>query len=228
MTAAITGETTPVPTRDPAPAASSGDSKAPAMRFWHACRPAEGTIVVPYLRFRCIEYLSRMGLRFMEAAKHPCGRRLPCMAAVLVDVDGHRTAVHRTFLKQDGTGKAPFDPPRMTLGRVRGAAVRLYEATDSLVVAEGIESALAAAQVLEKPAWAAVSAGNLADNLALPSAIREVIIAADNDKPGLRSANRAAARWKAEGRTVRLAVPDRAGADFNDVLRDREAARAGK
>ena len=95
-------------------------------------------------------------------------------------------------------------------------------------MAEGIESALAAAKVLEKPAWAAVSAGNLADNLVLPSAIREVTIAADNDKPGLRSANRAAARWKAEGRTVRLAVPDRAGADFNDVLRDREAARAGK
>ena len=120
LTAAITGETTPVPARDPVPAASSGDSKAPPMRFWHACRPAEGTIVVSYLRIRCIEYSTSMRLRFMEAAKHPCGRRLPCMVAVLIDVDGHRTAVHRTFLKQDGTGKTPFDPARMnSWGRPR-------------------------------------------------------------------------------------------------------------
>ena len=115
----------------------------------------------------------------------------------------------------------------MTLGPVRGAAVRLHEATDVLVIGEGIETSLSAAKILGRPAWAAVSAGNMANHLTLPPAIRDVIVAADNDPPGLRAANRAVARWKAEGRTVRLAVPDRAGADFNDVLRDREAARAG-
>jgi hypothetical protein len=36
------------------------------------------------------------------------------------------------------------------------------------------------------------------------------------------------ARFKAEGRRVRLAVPDKAGADFNDLLREREASRAGR
>ena len=225
LTAAITGDAAPAPAREPAPAETASGGKAAAMRFLHACRPAEGTIVVPYLRSRLLE--SVPGLLFMEAARHPSGKRFPCMVAVLVDIEGHRVAVHRTFLAPGGAGKAGVDPPRMTLGPVRGAAVRLHEATECLVVGGGIETSLAAAKVLGMPAWAAVSAGNMADHLALPQDIRDVIVAADNDPPGLRAANRAVARWKAEGRTVRLAVPDRAGADFNNVLRDREAARAG-
>ena len=49
-----------------------------------------------------------------------------------------------------------------------------------------------------------------------------VVIAADHDGPGLKAAEAAADRWQSEGRRVRIARPDRAGADFNDILRERE------
>lgn len=161
-------------------------------------------------------------LAFLPAAKHPSGQRLPAMVAQLRDLGGGLTAVHRTFLTGDGR-KAAVDPVRMTLGRVAGAAVRLHDATDRLVIAEGIETALAASILLDRPAWAAVSAGNMGEALALPEVIRDIIIAADNDAPGLRAAAQAAVRWKAEGRAVRIVRPDKQGSDFNDLLRERAA-----
>jgi DNA primase len=48
-----------------------------------------------------------------------------------------------------------------------------------------------------------------------------VVIAVDNDAPGKAAAARAAARFRAEGRRVQFAMPDRPGDDFNDVLRTR-------
>ena len=67
------------------------------------------------------------------------------------------------------------------------------------------------------PSWAALSAVGL-ERLVLPELVAEVVIAADNDPRGVQAANVAAARWQAEGRMVRIALPP-AGQDFNDVLR---------
>jgi len=54
--------------------------------------------------------------------------------------------------------------------------------------------------------------------MVLPPMVRAVVIAADSDGPGRRAAHRAARRWLAEGRAVRIALPDLPGQDFNDVL----------
>ena len=51
-------------------------------------------------------------------------------------------ALHRTYLMQDGSGKAQVEPPKAMLGNVSGGAVRLAKASGPLVVAEGIETAL--------------------------------------------------------------------------------------
>jgi putative DNA primase/helicase len=149
------------------------------------------------------------------------------MIALLHDAAGRPVAVHRTFLHvgRDAVTKAKVDPVRMTLGSVRGAAVRLWPAAPRLVVGEGIETTIAAAMLLGLPGWAAVSAGNLGEAMALPPVAREVVLAADNDPVGQREAERAAQRWAAEGRTVRIAVPDAPGTDFNDVLMQRCRAR---
>jgi len=63
--------------------------------------------------------------------------------------------------------------------------------------------------------------------------VRSVVVAADHDLvdangrcPGPDAAEAAARRWEAEGRLVRVILPDLPGSDFNDVLRARKAAHA--
>lgn len=88
--------------------------------------------------------------------------------------------------------KATIEPVRMTLGAVRAAAVGLWPVGPRLVVAEGIGTTIAAAMLLRLPAWAAVSAGNRGEAVALPPAVREVLIAADADAPGRYAGGRQA------------------------------------
>jgi putative DNA primase/helicase len=164
-------------------------------------------------------------LRFLPDASHPSRVRLPAMVAAVRDVAGNLTAIHRTFLAPPGI-KAAIEPQRASLGAVAGGAVRLWPVAAELVVGEGIETSLAAAHLLHLPAWAAVSAGNLADAMKLPAEVRAVVIAADHDPPGIKAARAAAARWRQEGRRVRIATPDRAGADFADMVAERRSRPA--
>jgi phage/plasmid primase-like uncharacterized protein len=150
------------------------------------------------------------------------------LAAIRDTRTGELRAVHRTYLRPDGTSKAEIEPAKASLGPVAGCAVMLDELREGvpLIVGEGIESALSAAALIGGSAWSAVSAGNLA-TLSLPPlpACPVVVIAADPDAPGLRAAGAAARHWRAEGRSVRIAVPENPGYDFNDLLRARLAAR---
>lgn len=228
LTRALLGDgaaRSPMPASSPNP--DDADRRRAAMDLWEKGQPlAPGDPVTAYLAGRQVPPPAGAPLRYLREAKHPSGARLPCMLGLVTDAAGRGAALHRTFLAPGGAGKTTMDPARMTLGQVKGGAVRLHPHGPRLAVAEGVETSLSAALLLGLPAWAAVSAGNLGDFLALPAEVREVIIAADHDAPGRAAAQRAAARWKAEGRTVRIALPDKAGADFNDLLRER-AARAG-
>ncbi len=98
----------------------------------------------------------------------------------------------------------------------------------TLLVGEGVETCLAAMQATSQPAWAALSTAGLVA-LALPASVRSVVILADHDPSGAgeRAARTAAARWLAEGRRVRIALPPEPGADFADVLLGRAYAAIG-
>jgi putative DNA primase/helicase len=159
-------------------------------------------------------------LRFRGDCHHPEGGRLGAMVALVQDVAGAPVAVHRTYLNRSRDAKTSVEPAKASLGPVWGSAVRLHDTAPELVIGEGIESSASAALLLALPAWAAVSAGNLAKGLVLPPAVRSVIVAADPDPQGERAAVSAAQRWRAEGRTARIARPTGSG-DFNDVLRSR-------
>ena len=221
LTAAVLGEGG-APIVRAADTRPNDDKRDLAARLWQDALPARGTIAETYLAGRGLALPPELVVRFLGNAKHaPSGKRFGAMLCRMDDAAGRIVAVHRTFLAPGGAGKAPVDPPKMTLGPTRGAAVRLWPAADRLIVAEGIETALAAAALLRAPAWAATSAGNLGDMLALPAVVREVIVAADHDPPGLAAAQRAAARWKAEGRAVKIAKPDQPGKDFADLAKAR-------
>ena len=94
------------------------------------------------------------------------------------------------------------------------------------MVGEGIESCLAAMLETGLPACAALSAGGI-ESLILPITVRRVIILADNDTNyrGQKAAWKAAQRWTAESRSVRIAMPPETDTDFNDLLTQYAASR---
>lgn len=205
----------------PSPPQQKSSSLEAAQAMWHRSQPAHGTIVQTYLHAR--GYLGPIptALRYVTG-KHPSdGQFHPLMLAgvVLIRDPPRFAGVHRTFLRQDGLGKAMLDPDKMTLGDIRGACVPLGNAplASKVAVSEGIETGLSVQQATDIPTLAALSAGGI-KALVLPAGVQEVFIAADPDDVGMKAAEAAARRWHAEGRIVRIVKPPE-GSDFNDLAR---------
>ncbi|MGI4951203.1 MAG: DUF7146 domain-containing protein [Janthinobacterium lividum] len=214
-------EWTPPPAPDPADVEKARASKqAAAVRLWNGAIPCADTPAAAYLIGRGLSALTGCReLRYRADTWHAERGRHPALIARVRNVNGNQVAVHRTYLTSDGR-KAALDPPKASLGPVWGSAIHLGEPDLNLVVAEGIETAASAGLLLNLPAWAAISAGNMAAGLILPNDVYRVTIAADADGPGRKAAQDAAARWRGEGRHVSIATPNRSGADFNDVLQE--------
>ena len=208
----------PKPTEDDAAKRARGATDA--LKLWAGSETTiTATPVEAYLRSRGLAaIIGSSALRYRGDCVHPEERcRFPAMVAGVQDTAGAVVAIHRTYLTRQGA-KAAVEPPKASKGPVWGGAIRIHPVAAEIVVGEGIETSASAGLLLSLPAWAAISAGNLARGLQLPPEVRSVIIAADNDPVGSTAAQDAAIRWRAEGRRVRIARPDRAGADFNDVL----------
>lgn len=193
-----------------------------ARRLWAAARSAEDTATARYLETRGYAGPIPPTLRHLALHRHTTGTDWPVMLGA-VTCWPHRevVAVHRTYLREDGSGKAPVDPAKMTLGPISGGAVRLAPAGPVLALAEGIETALSVMVSTGLPTWACLSAGGLRE-VRIPDTAAEIVIAADNDKNGVGqdAAEALAARLSREGRKVRVLLPPRPGMDFNDMLKE--------
>lgn len=196
---------------------------AQAKQIWTDAQPIAGTIAETYLRSRGITCDLPPTLRFHGACWHGAtARRYPTMVAAVQGAN--LPAVHRTYLRADGSGKADIDPAKLMLGTVAGGAVRLTEGPGPLVVAEGIETALSLASgLLSAPAtiWAALSTSGIR-GLRLPHKPGRLTIATDGDEPGRASGHALADRAHALGWRVSILAPGD-GSDFNDILRERAA-----
>lgn len=145
------------------------------------------------------------------------------MLGQVVNSVGQVVAIHKTYLNVDGS-KADLSPVKKLSraifpGATQGAAIRLFEAGETLAVAEGIETALAVHILADEylPVWAAVSAHGL-ESLEVPSCVKRLIIAADNDASnrGQQAAERLAARQVARGVTCQILIPETVGSDWAD------------
>ena len=105
-----------------------------AKALWHdpATAPIHGTLAETYLRGRGITCALPDSLRFQPNGWHATGHHLPMMLARVDGAAGF--AVHRTYLRADGTGKAAVTPAKAMLGPCAGGAVRLSVAEGLLVV----------------------------------------------------------------------------------------------
>ena len=177
-----------------------------------------------YLASRGITIEPPLSLRWAPELRRPDGTSGPAMVGRIDSIDGELIGISRTWLCRDAAG-IWRRRDRAMLGRASGGAVRLVPAVETLMVGEGIETCLAAMTAKSMPAWAALSTAGLVA-LALPPILRSVVILADHDANGAgeRAARTAAARWLAEGRRVKLAMPPEPGSDFADMLASRFCA----
>lgn len=188
------------------------------------CRPVEAVEeVMRYLLARgCALPPNGSHLLAHPRHRHPSGYVGPALVAVVTHAaTGEPMTLHRTWVRPDGR-KADLDKPRLLWGGLPKAegVVRLWphdEVTLGLAVAEGIESALAAAHGFT-PVWACLDAGNVAALPVLPG-IESLTIVADHDPTGLTKAETCARRWAEAGVEVRVWCSPVQGADFNDHVR---------
>jgi hypothetical protein len=186
-----------------------------ARRIWNAAKDARGTPVDRYLAARGIT-APLSPLRWAPSLRRPDGTHAPAIVARVNGLNGELIGVHRTWLDRNADGQW-HRRDRASLGPVRGGAVRLAPAAETLLIAEGIETALAGMQATGLPAWAALSTSGMVA-LALPPSVRSVIILADHDRNGAgeRAARTATQRWLAEGRSVRVYMSPHVGEDAAD------------
>jgi hypothetical protein len=167
-------------------------------------------------------------LRFHPALWHwPTQMRWPAIVALVRLHNGAELCSHQTFLKPDGSGKAPAEKPRLFPrgGKTDGGGV-WFGAPDperEFLVAEGIESTLSAMRLLGLEAGCAALSDGGITRLLLPHELRRVRIFADNDElgQGLAAAYEARRRWKGEGRIVAISQANEIGQDANDIWRRR-------
>jgi hypothetical protein len=173
-----------------------------ALSLWDEAVPARGTVVEKYLATRGCLLPAPVScgdvLRF-----HPhCtfgAARVPAMVVLMRDVvTGEPIGIHRTALKDDGSGKRimPDDmPAKMMLGRAKGAVVMLQPHGPRLGIAEGIETALSASQIFGIPVWSLMSASGIAACPVIPG-VKRLTIFADQDQAGLAAAAKCATRYE--------------------------------
>lgn len=191
--------------------------EARALACWREAKAIDHTIAETYLRQRGITCDLPDTLRFQPDCWHPTGVHLPAMVAIVEGTP--RMAVHRTYLREDGMGKAKIDPAKAMLGSVKGGAVRLARASGALVICEGIETGLSLASgLLSKPAtvWAALSTSGV-KRLHLPETPGRLTVATDGDEPGREAGRELASRATAAGWAVSL-LPAPDSHDWNDIL----------
>jgi len=205
--------------RAPAP---QGSPEA-ARRLWAISGSIGGTLAEAYLRSRGITDLRNVGaLRFhprcyYRADDHAPTETWPALIASVRDLDGTLTGVHRTWLDPTTRDKAPVATQRKAMGNLLGHAIRFGTALDVMAAGEGIETMLSLRQVMpELPMAAALSANHLAA-LLLPSTLRRLYVARDDDAAGHHAAARLTERAEAAGIEALTLTP--ALGDFNEDLR---------
>ena len=170
-----------------------------AGRIWRETSPLAGTLGEIY--FREHRKLTFDGAQFAHVLRWHKGIR--AVVGLMTDaVTAEPVGIHRTFLEQDGTKRE-----RRMLGRQ--GVVRLSPnefVTTGLGICEGIEDAIAVSLSGWCPIWAATSSGAIA-RFPVINSVEALTVFADADVPGMQAARNCAARWRAEGREVRIALP---------------------
>ena len=192
-----------------------------ARRLWSSARPLANSWAEQYLAARGLK--GGPELRFHPRTPHgpaPLTRYRPALIAAVRD-EVRLVGVHRTFLERRG-GRI-VAAAKCGLGPFGGGAVQMGDATRQLGLAEGVESALSAFDLFGVPCWATLGSDRFGQ-ISLPASVEELVLFLDRDRGGRRA--EALAREAFSHLKIKVRLPRRRGADWNDVLlEEREALR---
>jgi putative DNA primase/helicase len=211
-----TSTRTTVPSKQPEPR----NAFAAARNIWRHSQPIAGTLGEAYLRLRhCALPPADGDLRF-----HPslfCSevdRALPALVARVSMVVGNKAVgIHRIWIRA-GEAKA-IKKKRLGGAGDAPVCIRLWpddQVTAALGIAEGVETALAAAQVFT-PMWSTLDAGQMTKFPVLRG-IESLTAFIDFDKAGLDAAKAVELRYMHAGVNANFLRPKHVGEDFNDVM----------
>lgn len=189
--------------------------------LWDCALPLSDTPAERYLRKRGLAQ-DNPALRYHPRTPLGPKGKVVFRPALLTAVTQGSTlvALQRTFLDSRGARRArDLRNPRRMLGQPGRGCVRLDLAGDMLGVAEGMESAFSAMLLLGFPVWAALGNERLAQ-VAIPAAVRRLILLADNDRAGHIAVAAARRAHERNGRSIEIWWPWRGMNDWNDVLRE--------
>jgi len=188
---------------------------------WLWANATDKELVGRYLDSRGISLHHRLSLKDLRG--HPqmymvdSKERHRAMLALIRNASGEPVSIHRTYI---AIGLRKVMPPIET---IKGCAIRLGHTSpdEPLIVGEGVETVLSGMEEFsgENPSgYACISAGGV-ESVLIPESICDIIILADRDSSftGQRSAFILAKKLGAEGRRVRVIMPNIPKSDFNDT-----------
>jgi hypothetical protein len=192
-----------------------------ARSLWSRRGPLEGTIAERYLSEARFGYNGPLPGTLFFLPAH--GRHEPAVIAGfgipdetesgwLLLPDDRLRGIHLTKLKQDGSGKADVDSPKIMIGHSAGWPIVLAPPNDllGLVIGEGIEKVLAAALATGVGGWVAGSASRLpALTDKVPSWIDFVSILVDENETGRKNSEELARQLECRRIATRLIQPGR-------------------
>ena len=203
------------PSRAPEP---RPDHSREAARLLEGCQALAGTIAETYLHSRRLAVPDSPDLLFHpDLPDFDTKRGWSGLVALVRDGAGEPTGgIHRTYLLDDGSAKAP--PGKKMLGPVAGGSVQLaaFPTDGRIGVAEGIETALSAQAIFGVPTMAALSADGLR-RWRWPDGTTHVTIFADAGLAGMQAAATLADQLNLANIPSRIVAPLH-GDDFNDDL----------
>jgi len=216
----------------------SANKKFYAEKLVKQSQAIAGTLAETYLEnHRGIYQYKDADLRFLPkiSTLHDNKKtQVPALLCVGRDVEGAVNHVQVIRLNpKDGSKDKCSVISKQTYGAINGVGIELNNkrAGDTTYLTEGVETGLALVES-EKNArvLALLSKSNFA-NINLSQLQHHVVICLDNDGNKTFADNliyKAVERLERAGKTVTLIVPDKAGTDFNDLLKSHGASEVKK
>lgn len=193
-----------------------------ARAFFADAVDPQGTRGEAYLAARGISLPIAPSVRFAEVPARrneesgEWGPARPALICGCQDFGGTFMAIQRIFVDGPRLDKAAC---KLSLGSLKGSALRLGPVAPEIIVPEGVEDGLSIAQEMPgRSVWVPCGTG-LMPFLRFPPAVRSVMLAGQNDEPGRRAVDASAAAFLDHGLKIGKMWPAPNFGDWNDMLR---------